>query len=128
MPHQAHLTPSITGVMQNDNMSLSNTSVYLDATFHSEKCYNYDLVTKTNQDGEFNIGPVKEFRWIAFIYGDPVANWALCVDTKNGRKIVLEQGGIGMPPTELDIKCDVSKTEIFYIEAFGTIEGNCTKR
>jgi hypothetical protein len=128
MPHHARLAPPVAGVIQNGNMPLSNASVYLDATFHSDNCYKYDLVAKTDQNGEFKIGPIEEFRWIAFIYGDPVANWTLCVDTTNGRKILLRQGGIGMPPWKLDVKCDISKSETSYIEAFGSIQGKCTER
>ena len=128
IPHQAQLTPSITGAIQNGNIPLSHASVYLDATINNEECHEYILVTKTNQNGEFSIGPVKEFRWIAYIYGDPVAYWTLCVDTTSGREVLLKQGGIGMPRTELDIKCDISNDDISYIEAFGVIKGKCIEK
>jgi hypothetical protein len=128
MPHSRILAPSISGVVRDGNNPLSATPVYLDASFNSKGCSDYDLVSKTDDDGVFAIGPVTEFVWVVPLIGDPIAHWELCVDTAEGRKAVLHQGGIGMPPGALDIECDISSSDTLYIEAFGSIEGHCIER
>jgi hypothetical protein len=126
IPHSDYLAPEISGVLQDGEKPVSDAHLYLDATFDGENCEQYDMQSETTETGEFAIGPVKKFRWVVPLIGDPVASWTLCVDTAEGRKAVLYQGGIGMSPLTLNIECDISSSEIHYMEAFGTIEGKCT--
>jgi hypothetical protein len=125
IPHSDYLAPEISGVMQDGERPVADARVYLDATFDGENCEQFDMQAETNETGEFAIGPVKKFRWVVLLFGDPVASWRLCVDTPEGKKVLLQQGGIGMSPLTLNIECDISSSEIRYIEAFGTIEGKC---
>ncbi|MEJ2192972.1 MAG: hypothetical protein P8Y39_11645 [Nitrospirota bacterium] len=125
IPHSDYLAPEISGVVQDGDKPVSDARVYLDATFDSKNCEQYDMQAETTEAGEFVIGPVKKFRWVVLLIGDPIAYWTLCVDTPEGKKVLLQQGGIGMSPLTLTIECDISSSEIRYIEAFGTIEGKC---
>ncbi|WP_242394439.1 hypothetical protein [Anaeromyxobacter oryzisoli] len=102
---------------------MGGATVYLNASLHDEDCHTYQLSAVADRNGEFAVGPVEEFRWIEFVYGDPVAGWTLCVDTPGGRKVLLTQGGIGRPGSKMDIQCDVSAAKVGRVAHFGgTIE------
>jgi hypothetical protein len=127
-PHRELLAPEISGVIRRGQEPLAPTRVYLDVS-NDSRCTSPALAAKTDSAGAFEIGPVKsELRWLVLLFGDPVVRWRLCVDTVEGRRVLMHQGGIGMPPPRLEVACTVAASAVTRIDAFGTIEGFCKGR
>lgn len=130
-PHHEVLAPEISGVIREGQSPFINSPVYLN-TQSLNNCAIFNSVTATDEQGEFTIGPIgKKFKWLPILIEYPNPSWELCVDTRDGRRAILTQGGIGMPPLKLEVNCDLSKTEDNYIKAgvglpFGNIIGKCT--
>ena len=103
--------------------------MYLSATQGRKDCDNYNFVTKTDGNGEFEIGPVKQshfFLWLV-AFGDPYTSWDLCVEVGGVRHEILGQRGIGFPVETLLVKCDVARDKEVDIEfdAWPKIFGKC---
>jgi len=128
MPHQEHYAPKIYGVLKKGGQPLSNTNVYLGLSIHDDACNQYDHVSTTNDNGEFEIGPITESRYVVWLvaYGDPYVSWDLCSEGPDGNKTaILHQGGIGFTVERLKVECDVLNSEKIYVDAFPNVYGNC---
>ena len=124
-PHRDRLAPEIRGVLREGAEPLAFAHVRLDTSSDSS-CTAPVLSAETDASGAFVIGPVRsELRWLVLIIADPLARWTFCVDTGSGRRTLLRQGGIGMPPGKLEVACDLEASGTQRIEAFGSIEGIC---
>jgi hypothetical protein len=124
IPHTEYFAPKVSGVLVNEDVPLSQATVYLSAHAYRDDCEKYDLTATTNEKGEFEIGPVRKFQFFVMVIGDPIVSWDLCVDSTGGRHSILRQGGRGFSRDTLQVRCDISaKTE--YIDAFPAYSGKC---
>jgi hypothetical protein len=129
IPYKELHAPRIRGVLQSGDMPLVNTNVYLSAAEGRKDCDNYNIVTKTNDSGEFEIGPVKESHFVIWLVaiGDPYASWDLCVEVDGKRNEILGQRGIGFSVETLLVKCNVATDREIDIEfdAWPKVFGRC---
>ena len=129
VPYKELDAPRIRGVLQRGDIPLVRTNVYLSAAQGRKDCDNYNIVTKTNDSGEFEIGPVKESHFVIWLVaiGDPYASWDLCVEMDGKRHEILGQGGIGFSVETLLVKCDVARNKEIDSEfdAWPKIFGRC---
>ena len=127
-PHRDLLAPELTGVIRRGPEPLAFAHVRLDTSSDSS-CASPALTAETDASGRFVIGPVRsELRWLVLLIADPLARWTFCVETAEGPRPLLHQGGIGMPPPRLEVGCDLAASGRHELAGFGRIEGACKAR
>ncbi len=87
-------------------------------------CEKDPIKTTTNEDGEFVIGPIKEFRLLVTFFGDPYEIWELCAEHKGEIKKLL-QFDAHFSPERLEVKCELTLEEETHIEAVRGLSGLC---
>ena len=107
IPHNEYFAPKISGVITINGTPVKNTKLYLGSEIKFSNCSSNPITTITNQKGEFEIGPIKEFKFFTMFYGDPAAIWELCAEKDGGKIKILYQNG-HFSPSSLHVKCDLS--------------------
>lgn len=123
-PHNHYHAPTIKGVATINGLPATNTKVYLASAIKMTSCDDTPLTSTTNENGEFEIGPITKFRYLVLLYGDPYEIWELCIDYKGQRKQLL-QFDAHSSPSNLEVKCELTREEEVYFEEVRGLSGLC---
>ena len=127
--HKHYYAPKVYGVLKDGDKPLRATNVYLSSHYNKKRCDTYELVDITNEQGEFEIGPIYESRYILWFFtlGEPFVSWHLCFESAGSRDLILNSHGFGVLSHEvLLVKCDISMDEEINFEYFfPDISGKC---
>jgi hypothetical protein len=125
IPHTDYYAPKINGVVTVDGVALSDSKVYLENPRTASYCASDPLITRTNENGEFKIGPITGFNYIVMFYGDPYVEWNLCVEHEGKMNKILHMYG-RYSPEQLSVYCNLSFEDEFIHESVGyNLYGKC---
>lgn len=124
IPHNDYFAPRISGVLTINGTPATQRKVYLGSAIKMNSCESEPLVATTNDKGEFEIGPIKEFRFFAIFFGDPAAIWELCAEHNHKLLPFLHQNG-HFSPDMLRVKCDLEKASEELENTSRGVSGKC---
>ena len=125
IPHDEIYAPKVSGVIYDGNIPLKNTKVYL-GTSEDDQCKTNQTVAETDNLGQFEIGPIKERRYIVWLIGDVGIWWAwnMCIDLSDHRVPIMRVSGAKHGPN-FRVKCNVARKLEPFKKSGQSVSGYC---
>lgn len=96
--------PKVSGTLIQDGKPVANAEIILTASFTAAKAS-----TRTDSEGRFLVGPLSEAQFVRRVVGDRVYVFKLDIRvTEEQTYLGLEGRGMGDPPNDLGVACDLS--------------------
>lgn len=104
-PNRRYFAPEVSGVVLRDGAPAAGAEVVLTTRFSKSAA-----TARTDADGRFKLGPLSELQFTKTLLGDPLYIYALTIKVAGGAEYRgLEGRGMGYPPRELAVTCDLSR-------------------